>query len=395
MGAQREESGGDPGLRDFLLVSLAGGICGLIGNPYLDAAGLAGVAAIFAVLRFTARAAHVGITTELAGITTYLLSLLAASAQFPFGRPMAIGITILVAIFLEARQRLHTLLREIITEKEFNATLAFVAVVLVIYPLLPTGSFGPFSFFNPRQVWMFVILISSISYLGYFFEKFLGEEKGLIYTSILGGLASTTAATMHFAKLSKERPQETLGLSRAFVLANTVQFPRAFFIVVLVDQALAMRLFWPLAAMMLCGIVIEEVLRRWPHERLTTLEMKPGNPFRIQPALRFGALFTAVVFISKAASAELGTGAFYAIGLLGGLVDVATVIAPASDLIHANHLTMNVAGGAILLALASNAVLKMAVAAVSGTVAFTLRVAAAFAIWGTVGAVTWFLVIKI
>ena len=94
---------------------------------------------------------------------------------------------------------------------------------------------------------MFVILISSISYVGYFLEKFLGEEKGLIYTSILGGLASTTAATLHFARLSKQRPEETLGLCRAFVMANTVQFPRAFLIVVLVNPALAMRLLWPLA----------------------------------------------------------------------------------------------------------------------------------------------------
>ena len=90
------------------------------------------------------RAERTGITTELAAITTFLLALLAASPQFSFGRPMAIGVTIVVAAFLEARQRLHKLLRETITEQEFNATLAFVGVVLVIYPLLPTGSYGPY-----------------------------------------------------------------------------------------------------------------------------------------------------------------------------------------------------------------------------------------------------------
>ena len=78
----------------------------------------------------------------------------------------------------------------------FAATLAFVGVVVVIYPLLPEGAYGPYAFFEPRQVWKFVILISSISYLGYFLEKFLGEEQGLFYTSVLGGLASTTAATL-------------------------------------------------------------------------------------------------------------------------------------------------------------------------------------------------------
>lgn len=374
---------------------MAGGICGLVANPYLDAAGLLGISAIFAVLRFTAAAGRPGITTELAGISTFLLALLAASSQFSFGKPMAIGVAIFVTVFLEARQRLHKLMRETITEREFNATLAFVGVVLVIYPLLPAGSYGPFSFLNPRQVWMFVILISSISYLGYFFEKFLGEERGLMYTSILGGLASTTAATLHFARLSKERPEETLGLSRAFVLANTVQFPRAFFIVILVNQPLGIALAAPLAVMTLAGIALEELLRRWPHKRLTTLEMKPGNPFRIAPALRFGALFTAVVFVSKAATVKLGTGAFYGIGLLGGLVDVATVIAPASDLLKAQQLTMIVAGGAILLALVSNALLKIAIAALSGTAAFTLRITAAFAMWTATGAAAWFLFLKI
>ena len=364
-------------------------------NPYLDAAGLVSVAAIIVVQRFALRDKPIGTTTELAAVGAYLLSLLAASPQFSFGRPMAIGVAIVVAMFLEARERLHKLMRETITEREFNATLAFVGVVLVIYPLLPAGSYGPFSFFNPQQIWMFVILISSISYLGYFFEKFLGEEQGLNYTSILGGLASTTAATIHFAKLSKERPEQTPALSRAFVLANPVQFPRAFLIVVLVNQALALFLLWPLAAMTLTGVFIEEVQRRRPHRPLTTLEIKPGNPFRIGPALRFGALFTAVVFISKAAAAKVGTGAFDAIGLLGGLVDVATVIAPASDLVKANRLTMEVAGGAILLALVSNAVLKIAVAAMSGTVGFAVRVAAAFAVWGAVGAGFWFFVAKI
>ena len=106
-------------------------------------------------------------------------------------------------------------------------------------------------------MWLFVILISSISYVGYFLEKFLGEEKGLIYTSILGGLASTTAATLHFARnqkeTQKERPEETFGLWRAFVIANSVQFPRALLIVALVSPDLAPVLALPMIVMTLCG----------------------------------------------------------------------------------------------------------------------------------------------
>ena len=36
---------------------------------------------------------------------------------------------------------------------------------------------------------------------------------------------------MHLAHLSKERPEDILGLMRGFLIANTVQFPRTFLIV--------------------------------------------------------------------------------------------------------------------------------------------------------------------
>lgn len=397
VGAQRESAGGDehPGLRDFVLISLIGGACGILENPWLAAAALLSIAVVMAVFHFEQRRKRSGITTELAGFATFGLALLAASPQFSFGTPLAVGIAIVIAMFLEFRDRLHTLMRQTITEREFNATLVFVTVVLVIYPLLPSGAYGPYSFFEPVQVWRFVILISSISYLGYFLEKFLGEEKGLLYTSLLGGLASTTAATSHFARLSKERPAETLGLWRAFVVANTVQFPRTLLIVTLVSQDLARATLWPLVAMTVCGMVLAEILRRRPHKRVATLEMTPGNPFRIQPALRFGLLFTTIAFLTKAAMARLGPQAFYGTSLLGGLVDVATVIAPAGDLLRSGGISVKTAGVAVLLALASNALLKIAIAAVSGTVAFTLRVTATFALWAAAGAATWWIFLKV
>lgn len=395
IGAQREEAGGDrhPGLRDFLLVALAGGICGVVDLPWLDASTLLSIAAVFAVLHYEDREHRTGITTELAAVAVFLLALLAASWKVHFAMPLAIGTAIIAAAFLEARERLHKLMRETITEAEFNATLRFVTLVLVIYPLLPVGAYGPYSFFIPRQVWLFVILISSISYAGYFLEKFLGEEKGLIYTSILGGLASTTAATMHFAKMQKERSEETIGLWRAFVIANSVQFPRALLIVALVNTDLAALLALPMVVMTLCGIALAEVLRRWPQKHTTASAMAPGNPFRLMPALQFGALFTAIVFISRAASARLGTGAFLGTSLLGGLVDVATVIAPAADLIGAHRLSLVSAGIAVLLALASNAVLKVVLAALSGTLRFATLVLASFAYWAIAGAAAWWVAV--
>lgn len=390
IGAQREATPGDhPGLRDFLLVALGGGLCGLLANPYLAAAGLLALAGLLGVFHYEEREKRAGITTELAGIATFLLALLAASPQIRSGEPVALGTAILIAAFLEAKQRLQHLLRETITEPEFNATLAFVTVVLVIYPLLPEGTYGPYSFFSPRQVWMFVILISSISYVGYFLEKFLGEERGLVYTSILGGLASTTAVTLHLARLSKERPESLLGLMRGFLIANSVQFPRALLLIAVVNQDLAVACALPLG-LMLAAAIIMALIDGWlvshaAHPLAPAARVEHENPFQIRPALQFGALFTLIVFITKAAAARAGTQAFIGTSLLGGLVDVATVIAPASDLVHAQTLSVRSAELAILLALASNAALKLVLAAISGTRAFAFRLFAAFLLWAAVG----------
>jgi len=394
--AENAESGvwAAPGLRDFLIVALAGGVCGMLGTPWLTAPVLVSITALFAVLHYEERDRRKGITTELAAVSTFALSYLAASTFPAFAEPVAIGVTLIIVVFLETKQAIEKLLRETISVTEFNATLAFVGVVVVVYPLLPDDAYGPYAFFEPRQVWKFVILISSISYIGYFLEKFLGEQ-GLFYTSVLGGLASTTAATLLFGRESKERPQDTFGLWRAFVIANTVQFPRTLLIVLLVSPDLTRAIVWPLAAMLVSGILLAEVLRHWPHKPIEAVPMKSGNPFRIVPALRFGALFAGVVFLSKWAAATLGAGAFYWTSLLGGLVDVSTVIAPAAELLKNHGMAMNTAEIAVLLALAANAAQKILIAASAGTPEFALRVTSVFALWTAIGAGTYFICLKI
>lgn len=397
IGAQREAAGGEehPGLRDFALVALAGGVCGLLGNPWLDAVALAAISGTFAVFHWEHREKRSGITTELAAAATFLLALFAASGDAGYARPLALAVAIVITVFLEARQRLHTLLQKTITESEFNATLWFVVVVLVIYPLLPKGSYGLYNFFVPTQIWRFVILISSISYLGYFLEKFLGEEKGLFYTSVLGGLASTTAVTINFARRTKQNPEETFGLWRAFVIANTVQFPRTALIAGLASPELLRATALPLTAMLLVGVAFAWALGRWPHKRLDSLEIQSTNPFRIGPALQFGLLFTAVVFISKVSTVKLGANAFYGTSLIGGLVDVATVIAPASDMMGSHRISADTAAVAVLLALASNAALKIVIAAVLGRREFAAQVTASFLLWAAAGGAAWLFVTKI
>ncbi|HEY3743854.1 MAG TPA: MgtC/SapB family protein [Bryobacteraceae bacterium] len=397
IGAQREKfPGNHPGLRDMLAIALVGSVCGLLAIPALTGVALGSVALLLAIFHYEHGAERGGITTELAGVATFCLAYLtSATPALPYGAPLAIGSAIVVVMFLEARDWLHKLSRETITDIEFNDTLLFIAVVLVAYPLLPPGHFGPYDFFSPQQVWLFVILVSAISYLGYFLQKFLGTEKGLEYTSLLGGLASTTAATISFARTSREHPERLPTLWRASVIANTVQFPRTMVILYSVSVPIANACIIPLTAMCVSSAALAWYLGRRrpvsPVEAEHDAPQPPGNPFRLLPGIIFGALFAAILFLSKAAAVRFGADAVIPTSILGGLVDVATVILSASDLHVAGKLTEDSAAFNILLALAANIVLKIFLAAGSGTRAFAVRMVIASAITLAAGAAAWLL----
>ena len=377
VGAQREKlPGNHPGLRDFLSIALVGGACGLLATPLLSGVALAAIALILTVFQYEHRDENRGITTELAAIATFCLAYMVSSpAALPFGPPLAVGAAIVVVLFLEARDMIHKIARETITDVEFNNTLLFVTIGLVIYPLLPPGHFGAYGFFSPQQVWLFVVMVSSISYLGYFLRKFLGNERGVEFTSLIGGLASTTAATLSFARLSRESPGQTESYFRAAVIANTVQFPRTALILYAVSSPLAAQCLPALAAM--CGVsaALALYLERKSRIAKTVEPFATDNPFRLVPGLIFGGMFAGILYISKLASHELGPQAVVVTSILGGFVDVATVIFSASELLVSGGMTAQGAAWHVLLALAANIVLKVTLAAMSGTRRFAQRMA--------------------
>ncbi len=307
IGAQREASQGEghPGVRDFVLISLIGAICGLLQNPWLIAASLVSVTAMLGAFYFQVRP-RAGITTEMAALATYCLGFMVASPDPRFGAPLAIGIAIVVVAFLEAKRSLHKLVRETITEVEFNDTLRFLAIIFIVYPILPAGEFGPYLFLAPRKIWAFVILVSSVSYAGYFFQKFLGPKRGLKLAGVLGGLASTTAATASFARSSSDEPENRLLYAQAAVIANAMQFPRVLLILAVVSPPLARAVLLPLGVMTVAGLSWGLLMGRMSRMEVGQPSVRLRNPFRLLPALQFGVLFGAILFASKAASAVFG-----------------------------------------------------------------------------------------
>lgn len=367
-------------IRDFVLASVMGCLCGILGNPWLAVAGFAGVAGVLSVHFFDKRKTP-RLTSDFTALAVFLLGYLVGVPDFPAALPIAIAASVALAAFLALKKQLQEFVREDLTQEEFLGTLRFLALIFVIYPALPEGRFGPYEAFEPRKIWIFMILISSISYIGYFLEKFLGGAKSMTLTGLLGGVASTTAATGAFARKVNEEPEKRDLFWYAAIVANTMLLPRLLAVLWLVRPLLVQALLLPAAVMTLVsGALAWFLTRRAFRHELEERRVQLGNPLALMPVLKFGLIFTVILFLTRAAGASAGASGVYATSLIGGLVDVDAVSLSIGDMRNAGSLEQGVAVLSVFLALAANALFKTFLAWSQGDSRFGKQIGGSFLI---------------
>ncbi|MGD0116844.1 MAG: DUF4010 domain-containing protein [Candidatus Binatus sp.] len=371
-----------PGLRDFLIIALLGAIAGHIGNAAIAIALFAGTIGAVLVMR-AHHPKRNGITTELAAVATFALAGLCLTPDRQFGA----GLGIVLAAILAERDELRRFVRDAISDREYIDTLSFLGLIFIIYPLLPAGSYGPFNFFKPREIWLFVILVSGVSYVGYFLTKFAGNERGALLTAILGAIASTTAYTTAISEAVKEAPGSAVSAARYSIIANSILFPRTLLIVAIVSPILALAALPAFAAMMIAGLVAALVLAPATLKKSAVAASTFRNPFSIRPALEFGVVFTLVLLITRLAKHYAGYGGQMLVSAVSGLVDVTAISVTLASFVRSGTSAARDAVIGLTLAHAVNAIFKSAVARTSRQPAFYLRLMAGFAIMFAAGAV--------
>ncbi len=359
------------GVRTFAGICVLGAVCGLLGETLYTAATFLAVAILLAAGYFRAASQSVGLTTEVAALLVFWLGYLLKPQE-----ALAIGTGIVMLILLASKRTLHDFVKKTISEREMFDTLKFLAVVFVALPLLPQRDLGPYGFFNPYQIWVLIILVSSLSYLGYILVRVMGPRRGLLAGSLLGGLVSTTAVTVALAARAREDSHLSTLMAVASVLANAMQFPRILVLVWAVDHALGRSLAPPLIAMFLAGCLGAALINwsRSPHD--DKFDVPLTNPYSLWPALKFGMFFVAIFFFSAAATDALGAGGFYWVAGISGLGSAGAISLSAAKLVGGGNLALAAGSWAVLLAMATNSLLKLVLARVNGTPAHALRVAA-------------------
>ena len=385
------------GIRTFSLMALLGAVAAFLTDQYgpliFLAVYLGLILLLWASLLASAiRGEEEGITSEVAALLVPLLG-----AMMIWNQPaVAAALGVITALILALKPRLHGAARRMSAE-DMRATLEFSIITAVVLPLLPNEGFGPFGVLNPFQIWLLVVFISGIGFLGYVLMKFIGTEQGVGITGLLGGLVSSTATTLSFAGRSKTNAGLSTLLAQGIILASCVMFPRVLIEVAVVNPGLVKQVVVPLVAMLIAGVIAVYILWRLgrAEKKVEHGGVELSNPLRLKTAITFGLVFAFVLVAVEAANEYFGSAGVYLASVLTGITDVDSITLSVSNLSLTGLLEARVAAIAIIIATIMNTIAKAVMAMVLGTPRLRRLVSRAFGavvLTGLIsGAVTFFL----
>ncbi|WP_339701965.1 DUF4010 domain-containing protein [uncultured Marixanthomonas sp.] len=370
VGLQRETTDNKmAGVRTFTLIAVLGVVSGFLtreyDNPFIiPVMGIAlttllVVANIIKLKKI--EEPNIGQTTEVAALLIF-----AIGAYLVMGSQV-IGVIIggVLAILLYVKEHLHGLIDKL-KEKDLAAIMTFAGISLVILPILPDETFGPLDVLNPKNIWLMVTLIVGISVLGYFIYKWLGQKVGMISNGILGGIISSTATTVSYAKKAKNGASG--GKLSAFVifLAVTVSLVRVIIEIGVIIPGKLPEIILPFVVLFLFMIGLSiGVFYMINQDRSNEKMPEPKNPAQFKSALIFGVLYGIILLMVAFTEKEFGNSGLYIVSIIGGLANKDAITLSLSQLIKGG-VEVSMGWRLIMTAVLSNLFFKIIIASILG-----------------------------
>lgn len=367
VGLQRERVGGEPaGIRTFALITTFGAVCAL----FTPAIGGWMVVAGLGALTVTLVSAHWFLSRE-QNHEPHLTTLAASLLMYCVGAYLVLGSTTVAvalggtfAVLLHLKQPLHQLAAKI-GDNDFKAIMQFVVVSLVILPVLPNQTYGPYQVLNPFQIWLMVVLIVGIGVGGFVAYKFLGRNTGSLVAGVIGGLISSTATTVSYSRQAKKDASLTGMATLVILLASCIVFFRVLLEIAIVNPDYVPRAAGPLGAMLVLFAGLSLLV--WRTGRRQNTEMpEHANPSDFKMALLFGLVYAVVLLAVSAAKENFGDKGLYVVALLSGLHDMDAITLSTAELVRSQRVTEELGWRVILAAAMSNLVFKTIIAAALG-----------------------------
>jgi len=369
VGLERERKpSAKAGVRTFTLIALLGSLSALLAEA-TDSAWTLGAGAVAVTGALVAAYLQdresvkddSGTTTVMAALAVFFLG---AINYYGYRTPavaLGVGITVLLYFKAEIEGFSHKL-----TAQDLRSMLQFAVLTAVILPLLPDRAFGPYGVLNPFQIWLMVVLVAAVSLSGYVAWRLTLGRHGLVLTGVLGGLVSSTATTLGYARQVAAGSQTLPAAVLVILLANATKLVRVLFLVgVVAPDALpsALVLLVPALLVSLAGVA-------WRWKSVDTApangEEAFRNPTQLGTALGFGAAYALVLLFSAWANDVLGASGVLALAAASGLTDVDAITLSSMQMLNREALSEEVALTAVAVAVASNLVFKTVMASAAG-----------------------------
>ena len=333
------------GLRSFSLFGLFGCLIGILYQVASPIALMIGGAFLLLFLIYyyidSTLTKDYGLTTEMAGIFSFLQGILIALQVLPI--QLIIALNVALMLLLSQKDTIKNAIGGI-ERSEINAFISYAIIALVILPFLPNTTYAlsdlrglenffsniglkdarilNLELFNPFKIWLVVALITGIDIVGYLLERFIGQKRGWLLASAAGGFISSTATTGSLALQSKTT-RSSSHLVAAAIIANMVSFFQIALIIGAINSLFLIKLLPTLLGMIVAAIiVIFYFLRKKEKDVTSVTRAKTKSIFAITPALKFAGLFLAITIISKLLLTYFGSGGFLvgtALGAIAGL----------------------------------------------------------------------------
>jgi uncharacterized membrane protein (DUF4010 family) len=280
---------------------------------------------------------------------------------------VAVAFTVTAVLLLTGREQLHALARHL-EPKEIVTAGEFLILTGIILPLLPNKPVTELTTITPRQAWLALVVVCTLSYASYLAQRYWAAAARGLWMAALGGLYSSTATTVVLARQAKSDGAMKGPAQAGITLATAIMYLRILAIVAFFNRTLAWELAPALCGLSLAGLVIC-ALQFWyakPSAEskvpAAALGRTGGNPLELGPAVIFALLFIAVSFASNWAKAEFGTFGIYTLAAIVGVTDIDPFVLNLAQGGTAG-MSNSALAAAILIAASSNNILKALYAA--------------------------------
>jgi uncharacterized membrane protein (DUF4010 family) len=368
VGLQREwKDSGTAGVRTFTLITLLGALLSGTGEtvaPWAVSAGLLAITALLVlgnIAKMPDGTSKMGLTTEVAALLMYAVGI--AAGQGHIVPAIVVGGT--TAALLQWKRPIHAFI-DSLGERDVRGVVQLALIGLVILPILPDKTYGPYDVLNPHRIWMMVVLIVGISLTAYLIQRSLGNRDGAVLSGLLGGLISSTATAVSYARISKTQTSGVRLAALVIMLSTAVVNIRALFEIAIVAPDLLRNSALPIVAHAIIMAWICLVLYYLSRDE-TTSEDVEQDPAQLRAAIFFGLLYAVVLLIVAIVKTHFGNSGLYVVAALSGLTDINAITLSTAELFGQQRLGGDAAWRIIFVAILSNLVFKAGAIAVLGS----------------------------